>query len=206
MRRIFLVALCFGLTSSPPATGVAAGDAVSQVTVENCYGCVLGIWDDFELTNTAGSVAAAVPRDIFVGIKFDPAAGFDRLTGIDCRISGFEGMIVGDFGPPLPGSGPPAPTPTDSLGVWNLSYTWGTCLHGSQALAKLTLITFSQISDRILQVVARPPRQYPVIFLCDAPVFTAVNVTGGRYCLNPGPTCREAVEERAWSSVKQLFR
>jgi hypothetical protein len=205
MRRIILVALCFGLVSSRPPTCAAADDAVSKATVDDCFGCVLGIWDSIELTNTAGCMDTGVPTDLFIGIKFDPAAGFDASTGIDCRISGFLGLILGGPQPLVPGA-PLCPSPVDSAGVLTLNCTWGTCLHGSQALAKVTIISLFQLWDHVLQVIERPPWQHPVILLCDAPAFTAVYVTGGRYRLNSVPACREAIEGRAWSSVKQLFR
>src|SRR3989442_15275418 len=54
------------------------------VAVDNCFVCVLGIWEDEALTNNVGQIVPNQPKDLFVGIKF--AAAYDGLTGIEFSI------------------------------------------------------------------------------------------------------------------------
>ena len=52
------------------------------------------------------------------------------------------------------------------------------------------------------------PQQPWVLFrLCDAPIYTAVQVEGGQFIINPSTrTCTVAVQQKAWSAVKELYR
>jgi hypothetical protein len=198
---------------------ILAGPAAAQPHVDDCFGCVLGIWDEMELTTTSGSIAVNTLKDVYIGIKLDPAQRFNGLTGIEFSIAGFgQDLLVAGFDTIVPTTrvpeGPQAPADTSetSQATGGVHISWSTCLRGSQPLAKLTLLAFSEISDRVLRVMhafppASPAWRTPVFTQCDAPVFTATRVTGSFYCLNPGPHCPiDAVESSSWSSIKQLFR
>jgi hypothetical protein len=65
-----------------------------------------------------------------------------------------------------------------------------------QADRRVTVLRHSMPSNLLFQC--------PLMTLCDAPTFTKVCVTGGQGIINGAP-CTVAVEQRSWSSVKNLF-
>ncbi len=47
----------------------------------------------------------------------------------------------------------------------------------------------------------------PLVTLCNAPIFTAVCVTGGSFLINPNAeSCAVGVEKETWSGIKTLYR
>ena len=58
---------------------LAVGLAVSTArAVDNCDGCVVGIWDDPALTVARGAIQVGIPKDVYVGIRLK--APHDALT------------------------------------------------------------------------------------------------------------------------------
>ncbi len=169
----------------------------SPLQVENCFGCVLGIWDDAALTSQTGTMAAFTAKDIYLGIKY--AGAFDGLTGIELSISGIrqteDGILVTSVTPLVPASvvlgGPiaPADTSATSSETGGMNIAWASCLTGDQALVKITLLTFSTITNKVLEVKhkyppSNPEWHTPIFVQCDAPTYTATRVTGGCFGLN----------------------
>jgi hypothetical protein len=78
-------------------------------------------------------------------------------------------------------------------------------------LVRITLLTFSNISNALLQVESKYPPQYPgavapLIYQCNAPQYTPTLVTGGHYILNWDGDPTILVNGATWSTVKQLFQ
>ena len=165
--------------------------APARAQVENCFDCVLGLYDDLDLTSCSGTIESGVAKDIYLGIRYDPASGFDRLGGIEFSISGLDsGILLADWTqiPPtvvidgFPGA--PADTSAASTEEGGMLIYWPQCLSGSRAIARFTLLAIDSIVDRVLQVKRKYPTSNPlwhtpVFTRCDAPTYTAVRVTGG---------------------------
>jgi hypothetical protein len=201
--------------------------APANARVDSCFECVLGIFDDISLTSCSGTLPPGTPTDLFVGIRFDPAGRFNALSGFEISIAGLGGdLLLGGFDVPPPcvwtlGSAPaPADTSATSTGTGGMTLSYCSCMSGSQALLKLTLIAFRPLTDRVLQVKRKyppssPEWNTPVLFQCDAPNYTPVRVTGGCYVINPSgttpPACASScpplsMEPATWTAIKTLFR
>jgi hypothetical protein len=96
-----------------------------------------------------------------------------------------------------------------------MNISWSSCLAGSQALAKITLIALGTApSDRVFQVKHKYPVSNltwatAVVTLCDGPAFTAMRVTEACLVANPTstpPACAIAVAQASWERVKELYR
>ncbi|MFQ5598982.1 MAG: hypothetical protein ACE5G2_00355 [Candidatus Krumholzibacteriia bacterium] len=187
---------------------------MAQVQIDECFGCVLGVYDDIDLTRNSGIVTGTT-KDVFLGIKYDPNAGFDGLKAVEFSITGLSSFIVTKepFDNPTVALGEPA-APADTLvGSGGMNLAWANCLNGDRALMKMTLIILGAVDDNtVLQVVRKFPRSNPNadqhFNQCDDPAFTITRVTGGCYVLNPVGTlpCSVAVEESTWSAIKTLYR
>jgi hypothetical protein len=220
MKRIVLAV--FGLL------GLVALPRLSwaQAPVD-CPDCVLGIWDDPDLNKNFGTVTAFVPKDIYIGVRL--AAGQTGITGLEFSVTGLtnaDGVLVtGVEGatevPPsvLLGSPPaPADTTSSSTGTGGMNAAWPSCIAGSGALLKVSLLPLSPAPNKILRVMHKfnPTNPnyglLPIIIGCDNPTFTPARVTGGCYVLNwdgqTNPTeCPLiiGVEPKTWTGVKTLY-
>jgi hypothetical protein len=183
---------------------------------DNCFECVLGIWDDPALASNLGEIVPGQPKDVYIGIKF--AGGFDRLVGIAFSVALPSGVhvtsvwpIVGDVIWTCDAIDAPADTSLDSHMVGGCAITWGSCRVGDQALLRVTLLATGDITNGLLRVKRQYPSsppdvRTPAFVQCDDPQFTITRLTGGYYILNwnGDPTVR--VDGTAWSTVKCLYR
>jgi hypothetical protein len=207
------------LASIPPS---------AEAQILNCPDCVLGIYDDEARTSTFGTASPNMPKQIYLGIDYGPP--LNELSGIEFSVSGMRNVEHGIFimsvdwvNPPFviigPGIQAPADTSATSMGVGGVTAAWAQCQLGSRTLARITFISFAAQVNRVFQVKRKyPPSnlQYnaPVVTKCNDPIYTTYRVHGGCYILNwngdpsvlaclDGPV---AVEQRAWSGVKALYR
>ena len=183
-------------------------------SIDTCFDCVLGIWDDPALTRNHGEIVVGQPKDIYVGIKF--AEGFNELLGISLSVAGLrEFLVLGvtTIGPTITNcDSPSAPADTSaaSHGTGGCTFGWYGCLADDQALLRVTILTYSSITNGLLQVKRRyPPHPgagTPVFLQCNDPLYTPTRVKGGLYILNwnGDPTVR--VDPAMWSTVKQRYR
>lgn len=95
------------------------------------------------------------------------------------------------------------------------------CQLGTDGLVLLATVTYADFfaptidfpADSYVTVAPADPPSVPacqgqvIATLCNAPIFTAVCVTGGSFIVNPaGQSCLVAVETQTWSGVKSLYR
>lgn len=169
------------------------GRFASPAAIDDCFSCVLGLYDNAGLTSTVGSMPTGVPKDVYLGVNF--SGGFGGLSGIEFSIAGLEGLLVIGVEPLVPAAvtlgSPPAPADTSSTstGIGGMNVAWATCLSGNQALVKISLLAFSPPSNKILQVKhkfppSNPAWQTPVFTQCDGPTFTATRLSAGCYGIN----------------------
>jgi hypothetical protein len=183
---------------------------------DNCFQCVLGIWDDPALTSNFGQIVPGEPKDVYVGIKF--AEGFDRLSGIEFSVAAPSAIYVTSANPIATVGGwpicnPQAPADTSLTSIWagGCTFAWPRCLVGNQALVRVTLIALNDVTNAILWVKRNyppdPPEvKTPLIFNCDGPQFTPTRVSGGYYILNWNGDPSVRIDGATWSGVKHLFR
>jgi hypothetical protein len=206
------------------ALSLAISCAPALAAAQDCFDCVLGIWDDPALTQNRGRISPGEPKEVYVGIKL---AGADRVTaGVEFSVSGLDQGGLYLLGATPLGSRAvvfgtvPAPEDTSvtSTGIGGATVAWSQCLEGDVALLKLVLYSVDLIADRMIEVKrSYPPTNpdwgTPIRLHCDAPAYTASRVTGGCYVLNPsGPatSCQSlklvGVETATWSGIKTLYR
>ena len=216
MRRVVLTVL--GLTLLPSL-------ALAQAGVENCFSCILGIFDDIGVQNPSGTINPFELKEIYLGIVLPP--GQDGVTSLELSIAGLPGSAealvtlegVEPFSADL-GSTINAPPDTsiagDESSPYGKVYGWSTCLSGTRALVKISIFPFAAVAPNTVYEVKRrypstyPPVRSPLIIGCDAPTYTAYRVSAGCYVANPSggplPVCTTAVQPATWTGVKQLFR
>jgi hypothetical protein len=213
------------------AAGFVTGSpALAQIP--NCLDCVLGLYDNEARTLVMGNSTPGVVKTIYLGIDYAPPE--TELQGLEFSIHGMrsdtDGILILEqdwLVPPaiILGSSISAPNDTimGSMATGGLTIGWQNCLTGSRTLLRLSFVHFAPAVNRVFKVMHKfPPSnanyfRLPVIVRCDEPNFTSVRIgTHSRPCyiLNwdgdpdalacvDGPV---AVEPRAWSSVKALFR
>jgi hypothetical protein len=195
-----------------------------------CFDCVIGLYDNAARTAVIGTSTPSMVKSIYLGIDYAP--GVTGLAGMEFSIAGMRSVEDGIFlitidwvVPPTAVLGPgliaPADTSATSTGVGGQTIAWMQCQVGSRTLARLDFVHFTPLVNKVFQIKRKYPqsnptfyRGSPIIVLCDPPSFTAVRVSGGCYILNwdgdPNVlACIDApvaVEQRAWSSVKALYR
>jgi hypothetical protein len=193
--------------------------------VERCPECILGVYDDVTMTRTFGSIEPGIAKDLYLGVQLQGT--FDGLTGLEFSIAGIrqdlDGIAVLETvgittEPPSVVLGSPvAPrdTTVTSVSAGGMNVAWASCVSGqSIALMRIRILSFPvQPAGKSIQVTRKfPPSNVaynnPVVVLCDAPVFTALVLSGGRYCFNvPGPDCPPtSVDGTTWSTIKSIFR
>jgi hypothetical protein len=218
MRKVALTFLCSLL--------IVPSFALAQF---DCPECVLGLWDEQGLVNNFGAMAAGTPKNIYLGIKVG-ASGETGLTGVEFSIAGIrqaeDGILVLSVNPIPPtmtaiGSAPsPADTTTSSSGMGGMNIAWPECQAipaGGLAIAQIQLLSFSPVTDKVFMVKRKYPPSNParfpfnpVLIRCDAPNYSDVKVREACYIAGysgtPLPACPVvAVEDKTWSTVKQLF-
>lgn len=202
-----IVALC-----STTARGLA------ETLVRDCPACVLGIFDDAELTSAEGHWLDAIPvKRLWVGVKHDPSSELNGLTGIELSVDGLhllpEGASVSfevKRGPSAVfGSDIRTPPPqSGSEAEGGINAVWGECISGDLDLVEITIFSLVPPTEVIELRVRRkfpapdPEAQAPLFTNCDGPIFEKVVVTGGIYKLYP-PV---AVDAETWSRIKSLYR
>lgn len=213
MKRRFFVLSCVLV-----ALCVAPTAGFAETLVRDCAGCVLGIFDDPELTRTSGNWPDALPvKRLWLGIKHDPGSELDGLTGIELSVDGLHLLPAGasvtfvvkrnpsvvlgsDIRTPPPLSGPEV--------EGGINAVWGECLSGDLDLVEITLFTLAPLTEPVELRVRRkfpapdPEAQAPLFTDCDGPIFEKVIVSGGSYTLYP-PV---AVEAQTWGRIKTLYR
>jgi len=79
-------------------------------------------------------------------------------------------------------------------------------------LLTVTITATTAVDDVVLQVTHRTPPtnpgfECPLITLCDNPAFTKVCVAGSALCINSvNVHCSDAVIQRTWSAIKDIYR
>jgi hypothetical protein len=213
------VILLIGFVRSAPAQVAPA-----------CFDCVIGLYDDPARTSAIGTSTPGTVKSIYLGIDYAP--GVTGLLGMEFSIHGMrsdtDGILVGAIEwvvPPTVVLGPsliaPADTSATSMGVGGQTLAWQQCQVGSRTLARIDFLHFMPLVNKVFKIMRKFPQSNPpayqgrpVIVLCDPPTFTSVRVSGSCYILNwngdPNVlSCIDApigIEQRAWSSVKALYR
>jgi hypothetical protein len=202
--------------------------ALAWAQPAECPTCELGIWDGADLNTNCGTVTPLVAKDLYIGLNLTGAE--IGITGLEFSISNLrqaeDGILVTATDgitevPPniiLGSVVAPADTSATSTQTGGINVNWPSCVSGTKLpLLKVTILTFSPITDKVFTVMHRfPPTNPtfgllgPVAIRCNAPEFTAVKISGGYYVANPSASppriCKVAVLPETWSTVKGLYR
>lgn len=134
----------------------------------------------------------------------------DGINGAQFRISGLPAGWISNASPP-----PGVSVNGDPFGS-GVTVSSSTCLTSSgQYLHLFTAAIFAPTVeiDVLLSATAidpplAPPFDCPFVYLCDPPTFSKVCCRGDGAWINvrSGPGCPLAVESKAWSEIKALYR
>ena len=195
--------------------------------VDNCFDCLIGIYDDPALTQSKGTITVGVPKEIYVGAHL--ASGETGLAGIELSIAGLNkgGLLVIGTEPLGPRAlvwgntiAAPADTSATSTGDGGVSAAWSQVRQSGDALLKVTILATQAVEDHLLLVTrsyptTNPAWRTPVFVRNDTPTFTAVRAGGGCYALNvTGGLLADCasisrvtdVSAKTWSGLKQLYQ
>jgi hypothetical protein len=209
------------------ALALAAALAASSASaVDNCFDCVIGIFDDPALTSNRGTIEVGVLKDVYVGVKL--TSDETTLAGIELSIAGLNKgglQVVGTepLGPRALVFGNSIASPVDTTAtsdqVGGISYAASMPRQSGEALLKVTLYATDTIADHVLVVKRSYPTtnstwHTPVFVRADAPAYTVVRASGSCFVLNPQAgllgDCqalqRTNVAMSTWSGVKHLFQ
>lgn len=218
MRKMLLLA--FSLMLLPVL-------ALAQTPVD-CPECQLGIFDGADLNTNCGTVTPLTPKDLYVGVNLSATEA--GVTGIEFSIANMRQTEDGILVTATEGVTPiapnvmlgsvqaPADTSATSTQSGGMNVAWAACVGGTKlALLKVTILTFSPITDKVFTVMHKFPPSNPnfgiagpVAIRCDIPVYTPLKISGGYYVANPSASpprvCQVAVAPQTWGSVKGLYR
>ncbi len=214
MRRIVSIICIAGIVGLVPGLALA----------EDCFECVLGIWDDEALTVGQGTILPGEPKEVFVGVKL--REDVESIAGVEFSIAGLADedlLLIGavPLGPrALVWGLAPAPPDTSAVTtqIGGITVAYSVCVPSHQALMKLTLYTTHDLTDKVLRVKRSYPStnlnfNTPVFMACDRPYYTMTRMSGGCYVLNPSGGILDclnaqalAVQSETWGGVKNLFR
>ena len=170
------------------------------------------------MTQNFGSIVPFTVKDIYLGIKY--GAGETGLTGIEFSISGWDPQVL--WLQPVESVTSPAANimlnspiaPVDTTQTGGMNVAWPSCIVGSQALLRFTVVWMNPVPpmNLVLQVRHRYPPSNPqfglagpVLVDCALPPpegYIAVRIAGGSYVLNPVVQ----TEGKTWGKVKGLYR
>jgi hypothetical protein len=180
--------------------------AVVAQPIGECRNCTLGIWDEPELISSSGTIDPRTPKYVYMGVRYDPADSLAEVSAIVAGISGFDDDLI-FVGLDLLSSGTflqPFPAPGDTLQI--SAEFWG-CPPARLAIIKISILAFSEITDRLLRVTPFPSPNIPGYagpLFAECAEFRLAPVR--HYCLNPRNSCAEAIEARTWGQVKSMLR
>src|SRR5262249_55937378 len=210
------------------ALALAAAMAASSASaVDNCFDCVIGIYDDPALTSNRGTIEVGVLKDVYIGVKL--TSNETTLTGLELSIAGLNQgglQLVGTepLGPRALVFGNSIAAPVDTTAasdqVGGVTYAASMPRGSGEALLKVTLYATDTIADHVLLVKRSYPTtnanwHTPIFLRDDPPNFTAVRATGSCFVLNPHAgllgDCQALlrttnVAMSTWSGVKRLFQ
>lgn len=193
--------------------------------VEDCPACILGIWDDDQLTRNYGYSAPGEFKYVYVGLRAPETMRLFR--NVEFSIAGLrpeDGLLVlgiscnqGAIPSCIGTAASPADTSATSTGTGGLTTFWFDCFGDGQPLISILFLHLGPEPDHVLQVKRRYPTSNPawhtpVLFACGEPP-VVVRVSAGCYVLNPTPgQTTPCVLENVpaavptWSRVKSLYR
>lgn len=182
------------------ALWILAGGAAWGQSIELYFGA--------DCDSTCGTVPANGFGTLYINVILaGPAAG--GISGAEFRVVGFP---PGWFAicTPNPAIGNILGWPLDEAGGIAFSAPCSGAASSCLNLFTCRVFAVSEVHDRVLSVERRlpgccPGSPCPLVWLCDAPAFTRLCVTGGQAILNPSSGCEVAVERRTWSTVKRLY-
>jgi hypothetical protein len=165
--------------------------ASSAPALTLCSECLLGVYDDPQLTLTSGTASPFQLKSVYLGIHLASGVSISSLTFTAAYPSGFSvidwtsyvnGVRISPVG--------------DGVRV-----EWPDCIAGTQLLFRVRVLGIGLFHDAVLRL------RDVTATRCDGA--DTWRIPAGCYILNPsGPpvACGVAAQPSSWSVVKELFR
>lgn len=173
------------------AMSVLLAAVTSAAALPVCTDCLLGVYDDSQLTRVSGTAGPFELKSVYVGIRLPDGMRIDTLSFSAAYPIGFS---VIDWSSYVPGV---TLTPAGS----GIRVEWPVCIAGTRLLFRVRVLGIGILRDAILRL------QDATASGCDGA--QAWRVPAGCYILNPsGPpvACGVETAPSTWSLVKELFR
>ena len=193
------------------ATGfLAIALSTTALTVPaHAYLPSIGAYFDPDCATCSGNVAVGAPITIYVNVQLGGALT-GGLVGAEFVLRGLPAdWWILDV-TPNPAANIVLGSPVGSgcnIAFPGCQVRAGGCIN----LYAIRVLPVSEVSNVALDVayVPRPSDCHgpctPLVWACDAPVYTAYFAAGGRAWIN-GPACSVGVSRTAWSRVKALYQ
>jgi hypothetical protein len=187
----------------------SVGLAVSFAVTADASPTTIGVFFDAAATDCDTIVAPLSAFNVYVSAVLGTDAAASGITAAAFRVDGLAG-IVSSVTP-----NPAAPWVIGNPTTQGCLIAFPSCMTGSGPRSTVPLYTITcsvgeTASPRTLTVsyvldVFGDPPWLPYVDLCDDPNYTRLYVSGGQAFINNG-SCTVALQPRAWSSMKSLFR
>lgn len=188
------------------AAFVAAG--LVAVACGSAHASSVGVFFAPDGSDCDGTAETLTPFFTYFGAVLGADTAQDGILGAEFRVDGYDPTWFNVV--------TPSPSATLVLGnpiTLGCEIMFPSCLAGTNSFVlmySVQTIAFSAPGDRILRVTrhqtpANPNFQCPLVYLCDAPVFSMLCVSRGQGFLNHSAPCTVGVERKSWSQVKSMF-
>jgi hypothetical protein len=166
--------------------------SVPVTAVPICDGCLLGIFDDAQLTKTAGNIGVFEVKTVYLGLR--------QPAGLSIGSLQFEASYPGGF------------TPIDytsyvqgaklSASATSVRVEWPQCVTGTRVLFRLRFLSFGSVRDAVVQL------RNAEATACSGSNGDRWLLPTGCYVLNPsrGSGCTTGVKTATWAGMKELFK
>jgi hypothetical protein len=157
-----------------------------------CGDCLLGVFDDPQLTKTSGTIGLFEVKSVYLGLR--------QPAGLAVSLLQFEASYPNGF------------TPIDYMsyiegakltaGANSVRVEWPQCVTGTRALFRIRFLSFGSVHDAVVQL------RNAEATACAAPGADRWLLPTGCYVLNPSRSsgCTTGVEAATWAGMKELFK
>jgi hypothetical protein len=157
-----------------------------------CEGCLLGIFDDPQLTQTTGTMAAFEVKTVYLGLRQPAEFG---LADLQFEASYPNGFTPIDYTSDIEGA-------ELTAGASSVHVEWPQCVTGTRVLFRLRFLSFGSVRDAVLRL------RNAEAAACAGPGADRWLLPTGCYVLNSsrGSACTTGVKAATWAGMKELFK
>lgn len=165
----------------------------AQEVTRDCGNCLLGVYDDGQMTRTSGTISPFQVKTVYLGIRLGPGMSISNLKFEAVYPLGFTVLDVFSY---ITG----ASYIPNGNGV---VVDWPACVSGTKALFRVRVFTFGSVRDAVVML------RNAEVGSCQAPAADRWRIGTGCYVLNPSarpPACSTGLAPSTWTAMKGLFK